>query len=604
MAAPHTVEPNPGEPAGGLRPPPAERLWRLWLAIRAQVRSREVLVVVLAAVMGVCAGAAATAMGIVTQYLHEVLFALPPGERLSGSGALNSPWLVLVPAAGGLLMGVIALALKRWRPHPIVDPIEANALHGGQMSLTDSIILSLQTMVSNGFGASLGLEAGYSQIGGGIAARFGNIFGLRRNDMRILVGAGAAAGIGAAFDAPLMGAFYGFELIIGIYSIPAAVPVLTATMCAVLTARTLGLHPEPLAIAHLPVAEPALFLPFVGLGLIAAVAAIGMMRLVTAVEWLVARSRLPSPLRPALAGLAVGGLALYSPQVLSDGHGALHEQVGSAVTASVAIVFALKVLASALSVGSGFRGGLFFASLFLGALLGKLYAAGLEMAFPGLGIAPSLAAVVGMGAMAVGVIGGPLTMSFLVLEMTGDLAITGLVVSAAAVTSLTVRETFGYSFSTWRLHLRGETIRSAQDVGWMRDLTVAGMMRTDMRTFPQGGTIGDLRAAFPPGSVRMVALVDGAGAYAGLVRVSEGHAPRHDTAAPVLEIARHADAMLLPAMNVKEAAQAFDAAGAEELAVVSDRKTRRLVGLLSESHVLRSYAERLEMARRGLGAVD
>ncbi|MDQ0504314.1 chloride channel protein [Xanthobacter agilis] len=585
---------------------PAGLLPRLWTFVRAQVRAHEVLVVALAALIGTCAGAAATAMGVVTQFMHELLFGLASGERLSASPALHSPWLVLVPAAGGVMMGGIALALKRWRPHAIVDPIEANALHGGQMSLTDSIILALQTMVSNGFGASLGLEAGYSQIGGGIASRFGAIFALRRNDMRILVGAGAAAGLGAAFDAPLMGAFYGFELIIGTYSIPAAIPVLAATLCGVVTARTLGLHAEPLTIAHLPEVDASQFVPFLLLGLVAAVVAIGIMRLVTAVEWVVGHSRLPAPLRTGLAGLAVGCLALYSPQVLSDGHGALHAQVGSAVTLSVVVILAFKVLASALSVGSGFRGGLFFASLFLGALMGKLYAVGVELLFPGigLGLAPSVAAVVGMGALAVGVIGGPLTMSFLVLEMTGDLTLTGLVVGAAAVTSLTVRETFGYSFSTWRLHLRGETIRSAQDVGWMRSLTVAAMMRTDMRIFPRDGTLGGLRQAFPLGSVRLVVLVDDAGGYAGLVRVSEGYADHREPGTPVQEIARHADAMLLPAMNVKEAARAFEAAGAEELPVVSDYESRRLVGLLSESHVLRRYAERLDMARRGLGAED
>lgn len=576
----------------------------LWALIRAQMRAHEVLVVALAAVMGAAAGAAATAMSFTTQFLHQLLFGLAPGERLSGSPGLNSPWLVLVPVAGGLLMGLIALALKRWRPHPIVDPIEANALHGGHMSLTDSIILAFQTMVSNGFGASLGLEAGYSQIGGGIASRLGAIFGLRRNDMRILVGAGAAAGLGAAFDAPLMGAFYGFELIIGTYSIPAAVPVLTATMSGVLTARMLGLHAEPLAISHLPLAEPWQVLPFAVLGLIAAGVAIAMMRLVTTVEWLFAHSRLPTMLRPALAGLGVGCLALYSPQVLSDGHGALHAQVGSAVTLSVAVIFAFKVVASALSVGSGFRGGLFFASLFLGAVMGKLYAAGLDVVFPGIGVAPALAAVVGMGALAVGVIGGPLTMSFLVLEMTGDLTLTGLVVTAAAVTSLTVRDTFGYSFSTWRLHLRGESIRSAQDVGWMRDLTVASMMRTDMRVFSQDGTIGELRAAFPLGAVRVVVLVNGAGGYAGLVRVSEGYAARRTPDEPVSVIARYGNAMLLPTMNVKEAALAFEAAGAEELPVVSNYQSRELLGLLSESHALRRYAERLDMARHGLGAED
>jgi len=595
MAAPPADPASPGDAAGS-------RLKGLLAAARASARSRETALVLIAAVMGVLAGVAASVMSLTTQWMHEVLFGLAPGERLSSSPALLSPWLVLVPAIGGGAMGLIALALRRWRRRAFVDPIEANALHGGQMSLVDSIIVALQTMVSNGFGASLGLEAGYSQIGSGIASRLGMIFHLRRNDLRILVGAGAAAGIGAAFDAPLMGAFYGFEIVIGVYSIPAAAPVLAATVMAVMTARLLGAHVEPL---HMPLdvmLRPIDLLPVVGLGLLAAGVAILVMRLVTGVEAAFDRSRIPAPLRPAIAGLAVGALALYSPQVLSDGHGALHTQVGSAVTLSVAVIFGFKILASALSIGSGFRGGLFFASLFLGALLGKLYGAAIGIAFPGLGLDPAIAAVVGMGALAVGIIGGPLTMSFLVLEMTRDLALSGYVLAAAVVTSLTVRETFGYSFSTWRFHLRGESIRSAQDIGWMRALTVARMMRTDMHTFPQDGTIEALRAAFPLGSQRIVVLVDGAGGYAGLVALPDAYAADRDPSAPATDLARHGDHMLLPAMNVKEAALAFQAAHAEDLAVVDDRNGRHLVGLLGEAHVLKRYAEELDKARRGLGA--
>jgi len=180
--------------------------------------------------------------------------------------------------------------------------------------------------------------------------------------------------------------------------------------------------------------------------------------------------------------------------------------------------------------------------------------------------------------------------------------LSGYVLAGAVVTSRAVRETFGYSFSTWRFHLRGESIRGAQDVGWMRELTVARMMRTDMATFAEQGTIGALRTAFPLGARRMVVLVDGAGAYAGLVRVVEAHAAEHDPAEAASRLATHRDHMLLPAMNVKEAALAFDAAQAEDLAVVDDPATRRLVGLLGEAHVLRRYAEELDKARKGLGA--
>lgn len=588
-------------------PPPSDRRApsaggpaRVWAFLREAVRSRETGLVLLAALAGVIAGLAVTLMSRVTGLLHEWLFALAPGERLSGSGALGSPWMVLVPAAGGLIMGTLALVLKRLRPGPFIDPIEANALHGGRMSLTDSIIVAAQTMISNGFGASLGLEAGFTQIGGGIASRVGAFFGLRRNDLRILVGAGAGGAIGAAFGAPLMGAFYGFELIIGVYAIPAAAPVLAATLSAMLTARALGVSIDPLPAITAPVVEPADFFVFVGLGLVAALAAVVIMRLVTGVETLFARSRLPPPARAALAGACVGGLALYSPEVLSDGHGALHLQVASPVTAAVAIVFALKVVASALSLGSGFRGGLFFASLFLGALLGKLYAAALSALLPALAVDPALAAVVGMGALAVGVVGGPFTMSFLVLEMTRDLGITAVVIAAAATASLTVRETFGYSFSTWRFHLRGETIRSAQDVGWMRALTVERMMRADPPTFSAGGSLSAFCATFPLDPGRWVVLVDGLGRYGGLVEAAEAHAALQHGDGPVAALARHPGTVLTPGMTVKQAADAFVAAGAEDLAVVDGAGEGRVLGLLNEADALRRYAQELEQARRGL----
>lgn len=584
------------EETGGVR--------RILDAVRAYVRTRETALVLIAVLVGIFSGAAVTLMSTITQKMHEVLYMLEPGVRLSGSGQLVSPWLILVPAVGGLVMGLGTLALKRWHNHPIVDPIEANALHGGRMSFTDSIIVVLQTMLSNGVGASLGLEAGYSQIGAGFGSRLGVNLHLRRSDLRILVGAGAAAGIGAAFNEPLMGAFYGFEIIIGFYSIPAAAPVLVATLSGVVTARLLGNVGEHLPVVTAEPLMPIQFLPYLGLGLLAAGMAVLLMRLITTVEALFAKSTIPAPLRPAIAGLGVGLLGLYSPQVLSDGHGALHLQVESPVTAAVAIVFGLKMVASGLSVGSGFRGGLFFASLFLGALMGKLYAWGFTHVLPDFAPDMKVAAIVGMGALAVGVIGGPLTMSFLALEMTGNLGITIVVLAAAIVCSLTVRETFGFSFSTWRLHLRGESIRGAQDVGWMRSLTVERMMRKDVRTFPVDGTIAEFRETKPLGAGQRVILADKDGRYEGIVLVADAHASSVDPTAPVSTLARHVREVLLASMNVKEAALAFDHAGAEELAVVDDLEQRHVMGLLTEAYTLRRYAEELDKVRRGITGDD
>ena len=146
----------------------------------------------------------------------------------------------------------------------------------------------------------------------------------------------------------------------------------------------------------------------------------------------------------------------------------------------IAMVFVLKAIASIISLGTGFRGGLFFATLLLGALGGHLFAAGIATVWPGLELDTNVYAVVGMSALSASVIGGPLTMTFIALEATGNLWLTTAVLIAVIVSTQITRELFGYSFATWRFKLRGETIRSAADVGWIRDLTVRRLMRPDV----------------------------------------------------------------------------------------------------------------------------
>jgi CIC family chloride channel protein len=253
------------------------------------------------------------------------------------------------------------------------------------------------------------------------------------------------------------------------------------------------------------------------------------------------------------------------------------------------------------SIGTGFRGGLFFASLFLGALVGKLFALAAPSLFATAGLTPVIYAVVGMSALAVAVIGGPLTMTFIALEVTGDFPITVLVLVAVLASSVTVRKTFGYSFATWRFHLRGESIRSAHDVGWIRTLTVGQLMRRDVRTVRADTMLSAFRRDFPLGSTQRVIVVDDADRYAGVVIVPDAHAEALDDEAGttrIRDILRWTGDYLLPQMNAKEAAALFDSAESEALAVLDGRDTRKVIGLLTESHTLRRYSEELDKRRR------
>ena len=567
--------------------------------LRAFVRAHETSLVVLAAMIGTIGGLVVLAMSVAVAALHALLFNIGITERLSSQPSIETLRAVLVPSLGGLLLGLAFLVLLRWRPAREIDPIEANALHGGRMSFRGSVIVALQTIWSSGVGASVGLEAGYTQLASGLAASLGRGFHLRRADQRIMVGCGAAAAISGAFGAPLAGAFYAFELVIGGYTPASLTPVGVAAVAGYFVTHgfaelSLGISVGPVGdVVGRDLAVAAL------LGVLAALFGILIMRGVALCETGLAKTRLWPPLRPALGGLAVGLLALLTPQVMSSGHGALHfSGLVSLPLQIIAGVFVLKALASIVSLGSGFRGGLFFATLFMGALGGRLYAAGVDMVWPGLGLDPNVYAVIGMSALSASVIGGPLTMSFIALESTGNLWLTTVVLAAVIISTQITRELFGYSFATWRLHLRGETIRSAADVGWIRDLTVQRLMRPDVATVDAGIGIEDFRVKFPLGSKTQVVAVDATGRYVGLAVVAEAHAPDIDAARGLISILHHREIVLHPVMNIQEAIAVFDAAEAESLAVVETDGERRPVGILTEVHAMRRYAEESDKRRR------
>jgi CIC family chloride channel protein len=199
-------------------------------------------------------------------------------------------------------------------------------------------------------------------------------------------------------------------------------------------------------------------------------------------------------------------------------------------------------------------------------------------------------------------------MSFLVLEMTRSVDVTAVVLAACIVTSVCVRFMFGHSFSTWRLHLRGETIRSANDVGWLRNLTVERMMRTDVGKVPSTTTIAACRREFVLGSRPAVVVVNNSDDYCGLVLLPELFSGELDSIVDdiqVVDLARFGDVVLLPEMNIKTAMKIFDHAEAEVLAVLESAESRKVIGFLTESFARRRYVEEIDQATRGvLGALS
>jgi CIC family chloride channel protein len=575
---------------------------RLLRQLRSLLRSSELALVVASAAVGVIAALCVTAMTQTAIAMHILIFNLPFDVRLSASDRV-SPWAAFgALSLGGLCLGLMESWRRRRKIAGAVDPIEANALRGGRMSLRDSFVVSLQTLISNSVGASVGLEAGYAQIGSGLGSFFGQKLRVRRNDLRLLVAAGAAAAISGSFGAPLTGAFYAFEIVLGSYSIASAGPIFAASISGVLTTRLIA--GAPYQIATPPVESLTLPDYLSLLGLAACATGVGIFVMWAAGLSEKALDATPVPIwgRPVIGGVIIAALSVASPQVLGAGHGALAMNIATAFPLSALVaVLALKITACLTSLATGFRGGLFFASLFMGALLGKIYALGLVLILPAALPDPTVFILVGMAAMGVVIVGGPLTMSFLVLENTADFSVTAGVLAASIAASLIARSTFGYSFSTWRLHLRGENIRSANDIGWIDDLTVGRLMQPDPPKIGADASLFELCHLYPLGFAREIVVIDAGGRYAGLINLAEAHVHAQNGGRKAGDLARYADVSLTAAMNAKIAMALFDTSQSDQLAVV-DPTTGAPIGLLSEPYVARRYAEKADAtARSALG---
>jgi CIC family chloride channel protein len=590
-------------PTDSARKPAASGYYLLPAGLRNFVRSRETGVVSVAIVVGLLSGLLVAAISKLSEVAHALFFDIPFDAHLSSTGVISWQRTLFIPILGGAVLAAVGLFFARKvKGQQLADAIEANALYGGRVSFRGSLLISIQTLLSNGFGGSVGLEAGYTQICAAFGSHIGQRLAARRSDMRLLVACGAAGAISAAFSAPLAGAFFAFEVILGAYTSAGLVPVIASAVTSWLVARHLT-HQQFLLVPGFP---SPVSVEMIGqtvlIGVICAFASIILMLAVAFSERCFQRLTIfGGVLRPVLGGVLLGGLALLTPTVLGAGHGAVQILLVSNPTwLLLTTTILLKMMASAICLGSGFRGGLFFASLMLGALIGQLYSVVLTAPFPNLALQPGTAAIAALAALGTGVLGAPFSMICLALEITGDFSVTVGAVVASSVCALIVRELFGYSFATWRFHLRGEVIRGPQDVGWVQQLSASSLMRADFENALSSTPIAEAQKLFSPARVRQIVLRDPNGTYAGLVSSADLHSIATKTDQPLSTLALQKEEFLLPDASIREIMIAFERSEADVLAVIDRLEHRATVGTVSEANVLRTYGEELERRNQEL----
>jgi chloride channel protein, CIC family len=459
-------------------------------AWRRVTRNDQLLLLLLALAVGVAAGYGALLFRLLTAAI-QVLF-LGHGTEHLVSAAATLPWwqVLLAPTAGGLLIGLVTrLVLPGPLPQGGAEVMEASALKQGRMALGEGRGAAFVSAASIGCGASVGREGPIVHLG----ATFGS-FAARRLHLspsvaQTLLGCGVAAAIASVF--------FALEVVIGHYGPGAFSPVVISSAIGTVITR---IHIGPDAAFSLPPQQVVSFLEipaFALLGLLGALSAVALIRGIALVQASHDRVGTPTWLRPALAGLATGAIALQLPEVLGVGYETTDNALKDAYGLPFVILLAVaKGVATALCLGSGFGGGIFSPSLVLGAMVGSAFGLIAAGVFPELGSDPSVYALLGMGALAACALGAPISTVIMIFELTRDYGVTSTVMVGVAVASVLWRQIFGYSYFTWQLAQRGIDLQARRDYGLLQTHSLSQVMRRQVVTVAPEADLEQLKSLF------------------------------------------------------------------------------------------------------------
>lgn len=575
--------------------PPTRRLEQLLERARTAEHTFMVLV---AAGIGVLGGLGAVLFRLMIRGVQRGAW----GEGSFGVELVRTHpwwWVVLAPGVGGLLVGLMVRYLAREvKGHGVPEVMEAVMLRGGSIRARIVAAKSIASAVCIGTGGSVGREGPIVQIGAALASAIGRGLGVRGNQLRTLVAAGAAAGIAATFNAPLAGALFGVEVILGNFAVAEFSSIVIASVSATAVSRHF-LGAEPLiGVPSLSLVSPWEIIPYSLLGLMAAGVALVFIWSIYKAEDVFARFPIVPWVATAVGGLLVGTLGLVYPHVLGVGYPVTEAAVWGRLPLGLLLALVpAKLLATSMTLGSGGSGGIFAPSLFLGSLTGGAVGVAVNAWVPDLSGPAGAYALVGMGAVVAGATHAPLTAILMIFELTSDYRMILPLMASCMIATLITTLARAESIYTLKLVRRGVDVHRGQAVNVLRSLQVGEVMKDGMLTVresePLGGMLGQVVGkTFPYLYVvgeddRFVGLVD-------LATLRQAIAQAEDLRELLVaqDLAREDIPTLSPDQNLDLVSRIFVGRDLEELPVV-DPKHHRLLGFVASHHLLDAYNREL-----------
>ena len=539
--------------------------------------------------------------GVVLRFLAtEAPRLVWPGPDMVQGVALTPPLArALVPAVGGLVAGLVLALGARWGGGARGwDILEAVVLRNGVLPLRSALVRAASSLVTQASAGAVGREGPIVLVAAAAASGIGRRFGVATRERRLLVACGSAAGLACAYNTPLGASLFAMEILLGSLSLEAFAPLAICSATATfLSWAAFGRDP----VFHVPAATLSSSLELLlcaALGVLGGLVGALFLFALRACASLYARSGLPRPVAMATAGLALGLVTLRYPEIVGNGREAIAALfVRPWGIEAVLALLVLRLIVTPLAVGSGTVGGVFTPTLFLGAMLGHAFGAGVQALAPGLGTDPAAFALAGMGFLLAGTTHAPLTAVVMVFEMTLDYGMVVPLLLGSAVATLVAKRLTANSVYTEALQRKAdEDAAGALDV-----LRVADLVRSDQVTVAPGLALPQLLDAFVASRRNHLYVVDERGGFLGAVNLHDvNEALRAAGGAGTLvatDAMRKRFEVTTPEESLPRVLERFAAQECERLPVLRDLDSRQLVGTISKRDILSVYS--LELLQRG-----
>ncbi len=563
--------------------------------------TEHTFMIVIAIIIGVLAGFSAIGIRAMIKFFSDVSF---PGPGNLLQNIMDTPWLLIliIPIIGGLIVGPIIYYLApEAKGHGVPEVMQAILLKGGQIRGRVAFVKAVASAISIGTGGSVGREGPIIQIGSSLGSVVGQFLRVSTKRLKTLVGCGAAAGIAAAFNAPIAGALFAVEIVLMDFAVAQFSPIVISSVMATVISHYFEGNFAAFIVPKYQLASPVEIGFYFILGAASGlVAYLFIKTLYYCEEIFDNRIKIPESFKPALGGLGIGVIALAFPQVMGVGYDSINNALyGNMIWYVALILIFMKILATSLTLGSGGSGGIFAPSLFMGAMLGYFFGSIVHTVFPDITASPGAYALVAMGGLVAGTTRAPITAIIIVFELTNDYHIILPLMITCIISMILSSKLSRESIYTLKLVLRNIGLKEGMETNLMESIYVKNVYRKEFESILITDNFSQIVNRIIRGKEADFPVVDSEGHVSGMISIHDikDYLYERESLQNLLiagDILNPYFETLSPGDSCQTALEKFRKYSFDGLPVVEDGNSRKIIGIIWRKDIQDSYDREIE----------